>query len=207
MEKFRAVFLASWLNLVLPLAVFAGVGVGVGVGKIIVDSPLKPGVIYQFPPIVVINTGDVPSEYTTSIQYHADQERNPEMGLRPPAEWFVFEPATFSLEPGQTKSVAVRVNLPIKGVPPGRYFAYLQAQPVQKSEGGVTLIRVAAATKLWFTVVPSSWWMGVYWRLLSLYGIYGMWVRLVFGIIIFVVLFKLFRKFFVFNIQLKHQKK
>lgn len=210
MKKSGVVFFALGSALLLAFAgfllaegVLAAVGVGIGVGKIIVDQPLKPGVIYQFPSIIVINTGDEPAEYTTSVEYHADQEQNPEMGLRPPAEWFAFEPAVFQLAPGQSKSVEVKVTLPIKGVRPGKYFAYLQAQPVQKSEEGLTLIRVAAATKLWFTVVPSSWWMGLYWRVLSLYQMYGQWVRLAFGVVIFAVLFTLFRKFFSFNIQLK----
>lgn len=206
----RAVFLALGFSFALLFLVFAassvseaGVGVGIGVGKIIVDTPLKPGVIYQFPPIVAINTGDVRSDYTTSVEYHADQEQNPEMGLRPKKEWFTFEPAVFSLEPGQNKQVQVSVTLPLKEVPPGKYFAYLQVQPVQKSEEGVTLIKVAAATKLWFTVVPANWWTGVWYRLLSLYGIYGFWVRLVFGAIVFAILVKLFRKFFSLKIQLK----
>jgi len=206
-EKLEAGF---WLTIfVLSLAVFgvsnlafAGVGVGIQTGKIIVDQPLKPGVIYSLPPVIVINTGDVPAEYTTSVQYHFEQEQNPEMGLRPPAEWFTFEPATFHLDPGKIQSVGVTLKLPVKA-PPGKYFAYLQAQPIQKAEGGVSLIRVAAATKLWFTVVPANWWMGIYYRLLSLYAIYVFWVRLVLGIIIFAVLVTLFRKFFAFNIQLK----
>lgn len=187
-------------------AVLARIGVGVGVGKIIVDQPLKPGIIYTFPPIIVINTGDEPAEYTTSVQYHSGQETNPDMGLKPPAEWFVFEPAIFSLEPGKSKSVEVTVSLPLKA-PPGKYFAYLEAQPVQRAEGGITLIRVAAAAKLWFTVVPANWWMGVYYRLASLYAIYGVWVRLVVGVVIFAVLLTLFRRFFAFNIQLKRPSK
>ena len=48
----------------------ARVGVGVNLGKIKIDEPLKPGGIYGFPSIGVINTGDEPGEYEIEITYH-----------------------------------------------------------------------------------------------------------------------------------------
>lgn len=69
--------------LLLPILALARIGVGVGIGKIVVDQPLKPGLIYTLPSLPVLNTGDEPAEYGVSIEYHEGQEMNPEMGLKP----------------------------------------------------------------------------------------------------------------------------
>ena len=65
--------------------VFARIGVGVNLGKIEIDEPIKPGGIYNFPNIGVINTGDEAGDYEVAVTYHQDQ---PE--LRPSQEWFSF---------------------------------------------------------------------------------------------------------------------
>jgi len=107
MQKFIIFLLIAVL--LFPLMAFARIGVGVGVGKIEINKPLKPGGIYELPSLPVLNTGDESSDYGVSIEYHQDQPQ-----MKPPQEWFSFEPASFHLEPGQVQNVAIKLNLPVK---------------------------------------------------------------------------------------------
>ena len=59
----KIIFLSVIASLILPSLVLGGVGVGVNLGKIEIDEPLKPGGIYNFPSIGVINTGDEAGDY------------------------------------------------------------------------------------------------------------------------------------------------
>jgi uncharacterized membrane protein len=141
--------LAALLLVVVLIPPCAGtVGVGVGTGKIAVDEPLMPGGTYQLSSMTVLNTGDEPGTYTLEVTYLHEQ---PE--LRPPGEWVSFTPASFSLEPKQSQSVAITLYLPLDAEP-GDYFCFLEAHPV--TEGGGFRIGVAAATKLYFSVKPAT---------------------------------------------------
>lgn len=155
--------------ILLPTVVCAGVGVGVGLGKIRVEQQMKPGMIYKVAELPVLNTGDKPTVYELSIQCHREQTE-----LYPPSEWFRFTPQSFSLEPGGVQIVEIKISLPLKGVEPGDYFAFLEARPVPKQESGVTSIGIAAATKLWFTVSPANLWQAIYYR--AKYKITAFWV-------------------------------
>ena len=134
----------------------ADVGVGVNLGKIDIDDKLSPGGRYNLPTLGVINTGDEPGDYEVVISYFADQEEE-----RPPKDWFEFEPQRFFLEAGESQQVNIRIVLP-RGADPDDYFALIEAHPIATGEGGVS-IGVAAATKLTFTVKPSSQFAA--WRL------------------------------------------
>src|SRR5690606_14056062 len=70
-------------------------------------------------------------------------------------KWFSFQPDSFSLEPGQSRQVSVRIDLS-RNAEPGEYFALLRAQTVGDGAAG-TEVGVAAATKLTFSVEPASW--------------------------------------------------
>jgi len=191
----KAVIIIFGLALLLPLLVFAKMGVGVGTGTIQVDEPLKPGVIYNLPSVTVFNTGDEPSEYSIAIEY---RENVPE--LRPAKEWFSFEPLKFHLEPGQTQPVQIKLTLPVKGVKPGDYFAFLSAFPVQETEAGVTTIGIAAASKLYFTVAPANIFQAVYYRFISLYSRYHPWNTIILAMIASAVILRLINKRFKFQI-------
>lgn len=188
--------------LILPIVVLARIGVGVGTGKIQVDQKLKAGLIYTLPPLTVLNTGDEPSEYEVGIQYHENQ---PEM--RPPKEWFSFEPLNFHLEPGKSQVVQIKLTLPVKGVKPGDYFAFLQGFPTKKAQVGGTSVGVAAAAKLYFTVAPANIFVGIYYRIASLYKLYAPWSYVISAIIIVALLIVLFRRYFSFNIGINVKKK
>ena len=150
----RKIFVLSVFSFVVfvlsTCATFANIGVGVNTGKIQVDEKLKAGMIYKLPSITVINTGDEPADYETTIAYHQDQ---PE--LRPGQNWITFTPQKFHLDPGKGQLVEIKINLPIK-IEPGNYFAYLEGHPIATVQKGNTVLGVAAASKLYFTVVPAN---------------------------------------------------
>ena len=181
-----------------PLFTLASVGVGVNLGKINIEEPLKPGGLYTFPVIGVINTGDTAGDYAFEVTYHQDQ---PE--LRPDAEWFSFSPSTFSLEAGESQNVEIQLSLPVK-MKPGDDFAYLEAHPVVVSGPGTT-IGIAAATKTYFTVVPANLWQALIHRVSSFFSLYAPWPQVVLAIIIGAVLLSLFRRFFSFNIGISRK--
>jgi hypothetical protein len=180
-----------------PKTASAKVGVGVNVGKIQVDEKLKAGMIYKLPPITVINTGDEPAEYGVSVAYHQEQSE-----IRPRTEWFMFSPIKFKLEPGKGQLVETKINLPLT-VAPGNYFAYLEGHPLVVTANGNTSVGVAAAAKLYFTVVPANIFYGVYYKVISFFKVYAPWPQRAAAAIAAIGLLILFKKFFNIKINLK----
>src|SRR3989338_4663466 len=195
-------FLLFVVFLTGPVLVLAKIGVGVEIGKIQVDQPLKNGLIYTLPTFVLVNTGDEPSEYGIQIVYHENQKE-----MRPAKEWFKFKPSQFHLEPGQSQLVQIKLTLPVMGAKPGDYFAFLQGRPLQKTESGMTSVGIAAATKLYFTVAPANIFVGIYYRLDSLYKLYSPWSYVISAIVIAALLVVILRRFFSFNIGFSRRKK
>lgn len=184
--------------------VFARVGVGVATGKIQVKEPLKAGKIYLLPTLVVSNTGTEPSWYEPGIEYHEGQETNPDMGLKPPREWFSFEPAEFYLEPGQAQKVEIRLTVPLKAKP-GDYFCYLEGRSLRKDTGtGGAKIGVAAAAQVYFIILPANIWQAIYYRVSDLMKIYSPWswvvLWLIIGAIVILILRAIFKRFFKLQI-------
>lgn len=194
MKKIIILFLVTFL--LLPLLSIARVGVGVNLGKIEIDEPLKPGGIYNFPSLGVINTGDEAGDYEIEVTYHQDQPQ-----LRPAQEWFSFNPSQFRLEAGGSQSVAIKLTLPMK-TKPGDYFAYLEAHPVIKAGPGTT-IGIAAATKTYFKVIPANIWQAMIWRVSSFFTMYSPWTYVVLAIVIGAIIIVIFRKFFAFNLTIR----
>jgi len=194
-----SVILISLAALLTAAGASAGVGVGVNLGKINIDKALIPGGIYNLPSIGVINTGDEASDYGLAITFLQDQ---PE--LRPAPEWFSFNPSQFSLEPGESKPVAVQLALPVK-TEPGDYFAFLEAHPIVKAGPGTT-IGVAAATKVNFTVAPANLWQAITHRISSFFGLYAPWTYVVLVVVIGAILIAIFRRFFAFQIGISKKK-
>ena len=185
--------------LAFPLITFAAVGVGVNLGKIEIDEPLKPGGIYNFPSIGVINTGDEAGDYALEVTFLQDQ---PE--LRPAQEWFSFTPSEFRLEPGESQSVAVQLTLPVK-TKPGDYFAFLEAHPVVKAGPGTT-IGVAAATKAFFTVEPANFVQGVTYRVSSFFETNAPTSYIILAVLIGAIIIAILRKYFAFQIGIKRKE-
>lgn len=181
----------------LPVPIFASLGVGVGTGKIQVDQKLYPGTIYTLPSLTVLNTGDEPSDYEVTIGYH---EKQPE--LKPLLEWFDFSPKKFYLEPGKSQSVSIKLNLPVKAQP-GNYFAYLEGQPVAKSQSGGTTVGIAAAAKLYFTVSPANFIQGIYYKITSFWKVSQPWSGRIAILLAVILLFLLAKKYLKVQINLK----
>jgi len=110
--KYRILFLASFLFVatyfftLYASNVYARIGVGVTTGKIQVDEILRPGTIYELPPLTVVNTGDEKAEYRVGTAYREKQKE-----LAPPKEWFTFSPAKFTLKPEETQTVDIKLQL------------------------------------------------------------------------------------------------
>lgn len=188
--------------LLLPVLALAKIGVGVGTGKIQIDQPLKPGLIYTLPPLTVLNTGDEPSEYGVGIQHRENQPQ-----MIPSKEWFSFEPSQFHLEPGKMQVVQIKLTLPVSGVKPGEYFAFLQGFPVSKATAGATSVGVAAAAKLYFTVAPANFFAGIYYRAISLLKLYSPWSYVISAVVVAALLVVLLRRFFSFNFGVSLRKR
>lgn len=196
-KKSFIIFIALFILLVDKS--YASLGVGVGVGKIQVDEKLKPGQIYNLPPITVLNTGDQPSEYEVTIEH---QEKQPQH--IPKKDWLNFSPKTFSLDPKKVQQVKVSLNLPIK-TPPGDYFVYLEAHPLKKTQSGNTSVNIAAATKLYFTVVPANIFEALYYKILSIWKIYSPWPQVIMIGLVLMLLLLIIKRFI--NVEIKPTKR
>lgn len=179
----------------------ATIGVGVGSGKVVVNDILKPGSIYELPPITVMNTGDEVTTYEMAITYHEQQ-----IELEPKGDWFSFEPQTFTLEPKQTQMVKIMLQVPLK-LRPGEYFSYIESHPVMSNQAGVTRVGIAAASKLYFTVAPANIWSGIYYRLLSLWENSQPWGERVLLLLLVVLTVAVFLKYFKVEIGVKSARK
>lgn len=193
----KVVLALIFLALITPHSVFAKIGVGVGTGKIQVEDKLKPGVIYELPPLTVLNTGDEESDYEINVSYH---EKQPQ--LRPLQSWFIFSPQKFHLEPSKVQIVTIKLNLPIM-TEPGDYFAYIEGHPVRKSVAGNTTVGVAAAAKLYFTIIPGNFLEGIYYKIASFWKIYSPWPQLATGAIAIILLLVVSKKFFHIEINIR----
>lgn len=196
MRKF--IFSALICFLVIPVLVSARIGVAVGSGRIEVKKQLRPGQSYDLPVLSIINNGDEGSEYEVAIEYH---EGVPQ--LRPARDWIKFTPQKFYLEPGQVKNVDVRLDLPIRAEI-GEYFAYLEGRPLKKGIGsGGAAIGIAAAAKLYFTVVPANIFHAWYYKLSTLYARYHPYDTIVLGLLAFIYVVYFVKKNFKFQIARK----
>lgn len=195
----RFLLILIFIFLISPVVSFARIGVGVGAGKIVVNDKLKPGIIYELPVLTVLNTGDETSDYEVSVAYHESQSE-----LEPLQNWLIFTPQKFNLEPNKAQSVKIKLNLPVSAAP-GKYFAYIEAHPAKKTQSGNTTIGVAAATRLYFDVVPANIFQGIYYKAISFWNVYAPWPkRIVIGLSVVVIIF-LFKKFF--NVKIDFKKK
>ena len=95
----------SLTALLAPGTALAQAGVGVNVGKIQVDETISPGGSYTLPSIGVINTGHDSSEYGLRITYRSEQEE-----LKPPEDWFSFNPDRFRLEANKAQNVDINLS-------------------------------------------------------------------------------------------------
>jgi len=176
--------------------VSAKVGVGMGAGEIRLTEPIKLGGIYELPSVRIFNTGDETTTYGMGVAFHQDYHQ-----FRPAKEWFSFNPTTFTIEPGESQEVSVIMLVPLRSEP-GDYFAFIESGPVPTGALG-TSVGVAVATKLFFTLVPANIFQATGFRISSFFETYSPWSWGGLGLIVLIILYILFRKFFAFNIAMR----
>ena len=131
------------LALLIPLVTLAGAGLGMSAPRAFNLGELKKGYCYDVGIVSIINyRGDETGTYQMSVTYHQDWSE-----MRTPADWIVYTPQRFTLEPNEAQAVEIDVCIP-KKVVTGDYGSYLEAGV--ESDGN---IKGAVATKLFFTVV------------------------------------------------------
>lgn len=143
---------------VLSIAVLAGAcltapasadrGVALDLSRVTITDRLLPGGGYRLPVFGVRNPGDERARYRMAVSIVTGQA-----GRQPPSEWFRFAPAGFSLGPGRSRPVQVRLDLPA-GADPGDYAAIVGPQLL--SSGGGAQVGAGAAAHVSFTVEPST---------------------------------------------------
>lgn len=196
----KSLFLLLFASLIFPTVVFARIGVGVASGKIQVQDKLKPGIIYNLPPLTVLNTGDIPSDYEVAVTYFETQPQR-----KPPNDWFIFSPRTFHLDPGNAQVVTIKINLPITTTP-GDYFGFLEAHPIQKDKAGQTTIGIAAAAKLYFTIVPANIFEAIYYKIISFWEVFAPWPQYFVTLLIIIGVILFVKKYFNIQIGLRKPK-
>ena len=141
--------------LALGVALFAsaapaagGQAVSIDVGTIAVREDLAPGGEYRLPTFGVRNPGTEQTSYDITVSYIDGQE-----ALRPPQEWFAFDPASLTLAVGESRPIATTLDIPANAEP-GDYAALIGPQIV--GDGNGAQVGAGAAARLTFTIQPSS---------------------------------------------------
>ncbi len=174
------------------------VGVGIMPGIIKVDKGLLPGGQYKIAPVQVVNTGNISSQYELIITRMARQEE-----LQPPAEFVSFSPRIFTLEAGKSRTIDLNLNIPANATA-GNYLAYVEARPVSTEAGGMT-IGIAAATKLYFTVLPADMLQSFAADIGRFFGRTSPFSYIVLGLLAVAVFAFLFRRYIRLDIKLSRK--
>ncbi len=177
----------------VPLSAGANVGVSINTGKIILDKSLVPGGTYQLPDVQVSNTGTEASDYGVSIEYNETQQQ-----LKPKADWFHFDPATFHLAPGEVKLVKVSVTLPTTATA-GDYFAYIEAHSIHDDNTSTAAVSGAAAAKLYLSVGQSNMFKTGYYGMLSFVKQHAPWTYGALWIIAILIICAILKRIHLFS--------
>jgi hypothetical protein len=172
--------------------VAAGQAVSIDVGSIAVREELVPGGEYRLPTFGVRNPGPESTSYVLAVSYVDGQD-----GIRPPAEWFTFEPVTLTLGAGESRAIETTLDIPA-GAEPGEYAALIGPQIA--ADGSGPQVGAGAAARLTFTIQPSSAleaWLRMLWRFL----VDNPWVWITAIVAAAVVLLWFVRRRFRFTIQ------
>jgi hypothetical protein len=143
-----ALVLAGIAATLIAAPLLADQGVRISLGMVAVSDPLAPGGAYSLPDLVVSNPGSERADYQMLVSQLTGQAELPVEGT-----WVRFSPARFSLDPGVTQTVTMRLVVP-SDASPGSYLGYLKSQLVPSTTD--LSIGPAAAAKLTFTISPSG---------------------------------------------------
>jgi hypothetical protein len=143
-----AVVMAGIAATLIAAPLHADQGVRISLGMVAVNDPLAAGGTYSLPDLVVSNPGNERADYQMLVFQVTGQAE-----LSVEQSWVSFSPASFSLAPGATQTVAMRLVIPADASP-GSYMGYLKSQLVPSASA--VSIGPAAAAKLTFTIAPSG---------------------------------------------------
>jgi hypothetical protein len=200
-NKSVIVFLALIMILICLNAspIQANPGVGIMPGSIDIDQVLLPGGYYPLPALQVFNTGDQISNYEISL---ARMEKQNE--LQPSEDFFFFEPVNFQLAPNDSQLVHINLKIPIRAEP-GDYLAHIEAHIISQNQKG-TIIGIAAATKLYFTVKQTGSLEGMIISTGSFFKRYSPISFILPSVIILAILLLLFRRYIKIEIKMMRKK-
>jgi hypothetical protein len=143
-----AVVMAGIAATLIAAPLHADQGVRISLGMVAVNDPLAAGGAYSLPDLVVSNPGSERADYQMAVAPLTGQAE-----LSVEKSWVTFSPASFSLDPGATQTVAMRLVIPADASP-GSYLGYLKSQLVPSASA--VSIGPAAAAKLTFSISPSG---------------------------------------------------
>jgi hypothetical protein len=172
--------------------VFASKAVSIDVGTIAIRELLVPGGEYRLPTFGVRNPGTEPTSYVIAVSYVDGQE-----ALQPPADWFTFSPASFSLDVGASQRVDTRLAIPTDAEP-GDYTALVGPQIVGTGTGAS--VGAGAAARLSFTVQPSSAF-DAFLRQLFRFLAQNPWILVGAGLVLLLIVLWLLRRRFSISIS------
>ena len=130
-----------FLALLVPIVAMASVSIGLSAPRLFDLGTVHPNRVYDVGKVTVVNTGDAYGCFKMNVSYLQDQE-----GLRTPADWILYTPSNFCLEPKTTQVVDIKLY-PHKPFKRGRYFNYLEACTDFGNNVGACV-----ATKLYFSL-------------------------------------------------------
>ena len=127
------------------------------VGRIRIVDALTPGESYRLPSFGVRNHHRVRTAYRLVVSYGAAQRE-----LRPPRRWVHLEPAAAVIDPGRSRAVQLRLEVP-RDAEPGEYAVVLGVRPGGRDAARLTFrveptdhrdwVREAPTVALW--LVPA----------------------------------------------------
>jgi len=167
-------------------------------GIIRVNEPLKAGGFYKIASVQVVNTGTEGGWYEIGITRVSGQK---ELEAKP--SFFILEPASFYLEPAATQVVNINLKIPFKAQA-GDYLTYIEAHLLSTASGG-TSIGVAAATKVYYTVLSANFITAIYTRVATFMALNSPWSYLVPALILLGIIILILRK--NVKLEVKVQKK
>jgi hypothetical protein len=163
----RTLLAVAALGVATATPAHANRGVSIDLGRVAIEPELSPGGSYVLPVMGVRNPADEPSAYEMGVSALATGSARPV-----PEDWVDFSPRRFTLEPGETQPVRIRLDVPT-GADPSRYDGLVGAHLVEHGRGAQ--VGAAAAARVTFGVEPSSllaaWWL----RLKTFLGAHTPW--------------------------------
>jgi hypothetical protein len=191
-----AIAALAWaLAAVAPAA--ASMGVRIDLGRIDVEQHLSRGGSYRLPTIGVSNPGTQPTTYRMGVSHLQGQTQRPI-----PDSWIHWSVRQFTLDPGRTRPVTARLQVPT-GARPSSYAGLVEAQIVTHGKGAT--IGGAAAAHLTFTVDPSNLLQALWLRFSTWMSDHGPWSFLFPSLLLASLVAVRFRRRFALRLSLERR--